>query len=389
MKLLLNTLFIFSLAMTLSAAEEIVGTSRVPNNGIQPQIFVASSKVVHLIYYKGNANNGNLFYSTRDKKEGAFSKGIQVNSQGGSAIAIGTIRGTNMAVTSKGVLHIVWNGSSKAQPKGPLDPFINKDNPNNGTPLLYARLEKGAKAFTKQKNLLQSTFGLDGGASVGADDKNVYVVWHAATKGSGKGEKGRSVWISASEDGGKTFSKDRVIYKSKKGICACCGMDTIFSPSGKLWTIFRNVGSSGRDMVLLSSTGKGKKIKLKAKRIDTWKTRQCPMSSTQLFALKKEVYLTWENKGQVFFKKASKGKPIAVPGNANGRKHPRIAVNSKGLVLVAWTEGTGWKRGGSLHWQVFDTKGKPTKFKGEKGGIPVWSFPAVYVRPNDEFMILY
>ena len=71
------------------------------------------------------------------------------------------------------------------------------------------------------------------------------------------------------------------------------------------------------------------------------------------------------------------------------RKHPRLAVNSRGAVLVVWTEGTSWGRGGSVAWQMFEPDGRPTAIKGVQAGLPTWSFAAVVARPDGGFRILY
>ena len=59
-------------------------------------------------------------------------------------------------------------------------------------------------------------------------------------------------------------------------------------------------------------------------------------------------------------------------------------------MLLAWTEGTGWQKGGSLAWQLFDRSGRPLAEKGRlDGAIPVWSLASVVVRPDGDFTILY
>jgi hypothetical protein len=45
--------------------------------------------------------------------------------------------------------------------------------------------------------------------------------------------------------------------------------------------------------------------------------------------------------------------------------------------MLVWTEGTGWKKGGSLAWQLYDSEGNPAGEKGAEQGMPVWSFAAV------------
>jgi hypothetical protein len=100
----------------------------------------------------------------------------------------------------------------------------------------------------------------------------------------------------------------------------------------------------------------------------------------------------WETGGEVYWTRIISGRtsdPIAAPGDGKGRKHPRIAVNDNGDVLLAWTEGTGWAKGGSFAYQIFDRAGRPTAENKQIPGIPTWSFAAVVARPGDGFLILY
>ena len=83
-------------------------------------------------------------------------------------------------------------------------------------------------------------------------------------------------------------------------------------------------------------------------------------------------------------------KPVTPTGNPKNRRHPAMAVNGKGEVLLVWTEGTGWEKGGSLAWQVFSDKGRSTTNRGKlEGSIPVWSFAAAYAESDDSFVILH
>jgi hypothetical protein len=66
-----------------------------------------------------------------------------------------------------------------------------------------------------------------------------------------------------------------------------------------------------------------------------------------------------------------------------------VAVNSRGETLLAWTEGMGWARGGSVVWQVYDKEGKPTAQRGHAAGVPVWSLVAVFVRKDGKFVVVY
>jgi hypothetical protein len=61
----------------------------------------------------------------------------------------------------------------------------------------------------------------------------------------------------------------------------------------------------------------------------------------------------------------------------------------RGETLLVWTEGTGWKKGGTLAWQVFDRGGKPTTEKGTAESVPVWGLPTAVALLNGEFTIIY
>ena len=50
---------------------------------------------------------------------------------------------------------------------------------------------------------------------------------------------------------------------------------------------------------------------------------------------------------------------VTPDGDAGSRKHPVLAASRDGHVLLLWTEGTGWNKGGRLAWQRFDASGRP------------------------------
>jgi|SRR6516225_9837394 hypothetical protein len=112
------------------------------------------------------------------------------------------------------------------------------------------------------------------------------------------------------------------------------------------------------------------------------------MSTMALVEGPDSVVAAWETDGLIYFasRKASTTRftePRPAPGPSKKRKHPALAVNSRGEMLLAWTEGTGWQQGGALAWQVFDNAGQPTAQNGRvDDGIPVWGLPAVVAGPE-------
>ena len=105
------------------------------------------------------------------------------------------------------------------------------------------------------------------------------------------------------------------------------------------------------------------------------------MSTMALVQGQSGVIAAWETNGQIYFAGTRSGttafeEPQSAPGTGRGRKHPALAINGRGEMLLAWTEGTDWQRGGALAWQVFDKEGKPTSAGGRvEEGIPVWGLP--------------
>lgn len=352
---------------------------RVPNKGIQPQVLVDEKGILHLIYFQGDPRHGDIFYVHSRNDGETFSPPLRVNSVEGSAIAIGNIRGAHLALGKNGRLHVAWNASPR---RGQVE-----------EKMFYTRLNDEGTAFEPQRNVLQSAKGLDGGGSVAADgDGNVYVVWHAPEPGT-KGEERRRVWVACSTDEGKTFASEKAAFDKDTGACGCCGLRAFANRKGNIYVLYRSAGQRiHRDAYLLMSRDKG--ASFRGEDLDPWKIEACPMSSFSFAEGPAEVLASWETNGQVYYVRidpatGKRSEPVAAPGESRERKHPVVAVNKRGEILLAWTEGMGWQRGGSVAWQVFDKEGRPTAEKGHAAGVPTWSLVAGFSRKEGGFTILY
>ncbi len=340
-----------------------------------------------------DGGNGDHSYTKGENGGAAFASPIRVNSQPGSAIATGTIRGAQFAIGKSGRVHVAWNGSDAADPRG----IVNPDSGKPSEPMLYARLNDRRSAFDPQRNLMKQSFGLDGGGSIAADGMgNVLVTWHgiaeSEAKGTGKtGEARRRVWITRSQDDGRTFAPEARAWGEETGACGCCGMRLFASRRGDWFALYRSATESvHRDIYLLRSRDQGQTFQ--GRLLHKWDINACPMSSMDFAESGNLVAGAWETGGQVYWSRFDGDEslqPIPAPGDGGGRKHPRLAVSQSGEVLLAWTEGTGWQKGGSLAWQVFDRTGKPTSESGRVPGIPTWSFAAVAAQPGGAFTLLY
>ena len=373
-------------AQAESAQNEVVNTPKVrllktPNGGIQPQAALDSKGVMHLIYFKGNPLAGDLFYVRSMDGGSTFSTPLRINSQPNSVIATGTIRGAQIAIGKDCRVHIAWNGSGVAEPRGA-----------EGTPMLYTRLNDAGTDFEPQRNLITWAGGLDGGGTLAADVKgHIYVAWHAAPKG--KDEAARAIYLARSTDNGQTFTREKKINPQPTGACGCCQMRALVDDKGALYILYRAANNNiERDSTLLVSRDNGSSFE--GTSLQPWNIMMCPMSSYSLAQNNTQIVAAWETKEQVYMATIQPATtkfstPVGAPGAAKARKHPIVLANEDGKVLFAWTEGTGWNRGGALAWQVYDTKGQPTDQKGREDGVPIWGLLSAIAHPDGKFTLLY
>ncbi len=387
---LVGLLFFLGAALS-AAAPRIV---ELPDGGLQPRVAVDAVGVLHVVYFQGADTAGDLFYVRSSDGGQTFSTPLAVNSQPGSAVAAGAIRGAQIALGKAGSVHVVWNGSTTARPKGPPYPEAPPDSPHSGLPLLYTRLNAAGDAFEPQRNLMQHTFALDGGGTVAADGQGgVFVAWHGKAAGAAEGEGGRRVYLTRSLDDGATFDRETAISPAATGACGCCGMKLFAASDGTLYGLYRTATDVvHRDMELLVSTDRGRTFR--GEKIHEWEISACPMSSMSFDENGGVVAAAWETEGQVYWARLSRDpntpiQPVAAAGgDGERRKYPDIAINDAGDVLLSWADVAGWKKPGALHWQLFPNKGTQTPAETASPALPVWSFPAVFAAGRSGFGIL-
>jgi hypothetical protein len=358
----------------LQAQSAAVTLRRVPEGGLQPQMTDSADGTMHLVYFLGEPRRGDLFYSRSRDRGATFSPRVRVNTTPGSAIATGTIRGAQIAVGPGGRIHVAWNAS-------------------DGTGMLYSRANEAGTAFEPQRNLIRRTGGVDGGGGLAVDRAgNVYVAWHASEKDAAPGEAGRRVWVARSEDEGGTFAVEKPAWGEPTGACGCCGMGLSVDRRGNLYALYRSAHELvHRDVYLLASGDGGRTYH--GTLLSPWETSSCPMSSMALTEGPSGMIAAWETGGDVRFMPVAvdgpAASPVSPPGEARNRKHPRLAVNSAGQVLLVWTEGTAWARGGSLAWRVFGPDGRALAESGVRADLPAWSFGAAVAQPDGTFTLFF
>lgn len=355
----MNSLFALVVLPVFAFAE--VRVESVPEKGVQPQVAVDLAGTAHLVYLTGAPGASDVHYVKRARGAREWSAPMVVNSEPGSAVAMGTIRGAQLALGKDGTVHFVWNGAAVAGAKPPR------------SPLWYSRIVAGGRKSERQRDLIDGGAGLDGGASVAADSKGaVFVVWHGP--GAETGETSRLVRVRKSVDEGLTFAPPVVATAENAGVCACCSLRASVAVDGTFYTLYRAAHSVGqRDMTLLSSRDGG--ATFRSETISPWAGNTCPMSSAAMFAGR----MAWETGGKIYT--STIGGAAVELGQG---KHPSLATNTRGETLAVWTTGTAWARGGALEWTVLGGDGKV----GKAGDVAAWSFATAFAEPSGDFVIL-
>ncbi len=366
-----TTTFALLLLSLIPLAEAQVRVEPVPEGGIQPQMLVDAKSEAHLVYLKGDPKACDIRYTHRASSDTNWAEPITVNSIPRSAIAIGTIRGAQMALGRSGSVQVVWNGAPE-----------KTGEKQHRSALYHARLTAGAGQFEKQRDWLGDTVALDGGASIAANSEGrVCLVWHAATE-PGLREGARFVFVRESQDDGATFSEPKPLNKDQPGVCLCCSLRAHLDAKGTLHVLYRAaMKPDERGMALIRQPQGGA---AKITRLDDWRIAMCPMSSISMSEAAGTLRVAWENDGRIVT--GSLGgdfQKLAPPG----AKHPSFVTNGQGSTLIACITGSGWMKAGQLHWELRDAAGKVTG-TGEGGKLPVWSFAAAYALSDGSFLIL-
>jgi len=159
----------------------------------------------------------------------------------------------------------------------------------------------------------------------------------------------------------------------------------------KVHVLYRSATNEvNRDIYLLSSTPGASSFK--GTQLHPWEINACPMSSMSFAQARGSVLASWETAGQVYYAPVHSqvtSRPVAAADESGKRKHPVLAANKGGDVLFAWIEGSGWQKGGTLSWRLFDVTGSAKSEVHMVGPAPTWSFAAVVARADGGFTIIY
>jgi hypothetical protein len=283
----------------------------------QPQVAIDADGVIHIAFgAKSGKAQGDILYARSDDGGKSFSPPINLGTVSG--LALGMRRGPRIAVCGNAIC---------------ISVIGHKD----GNILLFRSTDKGKtwdQAATVNDELGSAGEGLH--AMAASPNGELTCIWLDHRN------KQSEVFASTSTDGGKTWSKNVLAYRSPDGdVCPCCHPSVTYSPSGEIHVLWRNALGGSRDMYHAVSSDGGKTF-AKALKLGagTWPLDRCPMDggSIAVLANGKSATVWRRDKTVYFFGAGSSQETILGPG-----EQPWVTASSKGPIAV-WLR----KRGESL-----------------------------------------
>ena len=280
----------------------------------QPQMTIDGKGVVHVAFGKGKAG----FYCQSSDEGRTFSSPVQL--RGYEALAIGMRRGPRIAATEKGLCISLIGGPTGKGGEGDLLAFTSTDEGETWKDPV--RVNESARSA--REGLHAMAAGPKGA---------VCCVWLDLRN------KGTEIMASVSNDGGKTWRANQLVYRSPDGsVCECCHPSVAYGPDGQLHVMWRNSLGGNRDMYVTTSKDGGKTF-TNAKKLGsvTWELDACPMDGGCIsVAPNGSIATSWRRDKDIFLtsKKSPRGQLVGT-----GRQ-PWVTTNTSGDYLV-WVSSKG------------------------------------------------
>lgn len=153
--------------------------------------------------------------------------------------------------------------------------------------------------------------------------------------------KGTKIYAATSKDGGAAWDTNHLVYQSPDGtVCECCHPSVAYDARGRLYVMWRNWLGGSRDMYLTRSEDGGKTFAPAQKLgTGTWPLNACPMDGGAVAIAADGTATTfWQRSGKMY-ECAPGGTEHVVGGGVQG-----WMANGAAGVYCVWLE----RRGGTL-----------------------------------------
>jgi len=169
----------------------------------------------------------------------------------------------------------------------------------------------------------------EGLMALSADGNNVFAVWLDL-----RGNQRNKIYGAKSIDGGKTWSKNILIYASPdSSVCECC-KPSVAVKGNNVYVMFRNWLNGNRDLYLIQSADSGNNFGQAQKLgMGSWQLNGCPMDGGGLAVNEKgEAQTVWRREANVFA--SVPGMPEKEIGEGKGCTIETVSNKN----VYAWTE---------------------------------------------------
>ncbi|MCW3089392.1 MAG: exo-alpha-sialidase [Ferruginibacter sp.] len=281
-------------------------------NGQMPGIAKDQQKKIHLVYGSGDS----IMYSYLSANDTSFSAPALVAVL--PDLAASHTRGPQIACSDNGLTVTACNA------EGDIFSY------NNVSANWVATARVNDADTVAKENLM----------SLGGDGKYNYSVWLDL-----RGNRQNKIYGARSDDGGKTWSANKLIYASPDStVCQCC-KPSVLVKGNNVYVMFRNWLNGNRNMYLIQSADGGK-IFGNAEKLGTgnWKLNGCPMDGGAMaIGDNATIQTVWRREGKVYA--AQPGLPEKEIGEGKGCTVEIVNGNSMyawvadGLVTVTASDG--------------------------------------------------
>lgn len=248
--------FLCAMAFTIGRAAEPVELDRgaAPYNPQQPQVAVDGRGFIHVVYGIGNLAR----YRCSDDGGKSFGKPVDLPSA--HDMSLGMRRGPRIAVSDRSICVSVIGGKQGKGQDGDLLAMRSVD----GGVTWIGPVQVNDTADSAREGLHAMSVGSNG---------EMCCVWLDLRNGK------TEVMASVSTDGGGSWSKNVLVYKSPDGsVCECCHPSVVIDSNGRIHAQWRNAVGGARDIYVASSTDGGKTFGKATKLgVGSWPLDACPM----------------------------------------------------------------------------------------------------------------
>lgn len=301
MKTAVYLLIVSFLVKACKEQTSLKGSDTVIAQGQMPNLVKDGANDLHLVYGTGDS----IMYSYSTDDGMSFSEPSLVSAL--PLLAASHTRGPQIAATDKGLLVTACNNS------GNIYSFVKEATGKWSQTARVNDIDTVAK-----ENLMALT----------ADGENAFAVWLDLR------DKHNKIFGAKSSDGGRTWSKNILIYASPDTtVCECCKPSVAMSGTN-VYVMFRNWIDGNRDLYLVHSTDSGASFGQAQKLGNgSWALNGCPMDGGAVVVDKNgKPQTVWNRKGTIY--SCEPGKEEKKLGT--GRSCTMATINGKNV--YAWIE---------------------------------------------------